>query len=265
MDEAFQEGRMTGKKEEEIPRKRIRGVFSTESSQYLGFGDTKKKVSQQVFVYAEEQTDGAVVIQRLNRSFMPGGPKKKLSKDALLKDYMPEPAMYQNKVVPIMRRVEEAVERGDAHRERQELFSAEFEYKNALRVDEEHIRATFGLGLTYIDRNEKQSAEMVFRKLVAMDAAFEPEHKHIFNEFGIRMRKLKMFKQAMKYYSRAYQLSKDDEHLIYNMARTLFEKGRPATARRFLHKALSMNPGFEECKKFLEFMENELASRNGQS
>jgi len=249
---------MAEKKDEQ--RKLIRGVFSTESSHYMGFGATKKKVSQQVFVYAEEQPDGSMLIQRLNRSFMPGGPRKKIAKEALLKDYMPEPSMYINKVVPIMRRIEESVERGDAHRERKELFSAEFEYKNALRVDEEHIRATFGLGLTYMDRDEKQSAEVVFRKLVSMDAAFEPEHKHIFNEFGIRMRKLKMYKQAMKYYSRAYHLCKDDEHLIYNMARTMHEKGKPATAKRFLEKALSMNPGFNECAKYLEFLKNELDS-----
>jgi len=243
-------------KEDDARIKRIKGVFSTESSQYLGFGETKKRVSQQIFVYAEEQTDGRVVIQRLNRAFMPGGPKKRISREDLLKKYVPEPAMYLNKVVPIMRRVEDAVEKGDQHRERQEYFSAEFEYKNALRVDEDHIRATFGLGLTYMDRNEKDSAEMVFRKLVSMDAAFEPEHKHIFNEFGIRMRKLKMYKQAMKYYARAYHLCKDDEHLIYNMARTLHEKGRPSTARRFLARALAMNPDFTECKRFQEYLES---------
>lgn len=246
----------------EEQRKLIKGVFSTESSHYMGFGATKQKVSQQVFVYAEEQLDGSILIQRLNRAFMPGGHKKRIPKESLLKGYVPEPSMYINKVVPIMRRIEESVERGDAHRERQELFSAEFEYKNALRVDEDHIRATFGLGLTYMDRNEKQSAEVVFRKLVSMDAAFEPEHKHIFNEFGIRMRKLKMYKQAMKYYSRAYKLCKDDEHLIYNMARTMHEKGRPATARRFLEKALSMNPGFDECAKYLEFLNNEMNSQS---
>ncbi len=248
---------MPGAADETRTSKRMRGVFSTESTHYLGFGGSKRKVTQQVFVYAEEMDDGSIAIQRLNRSFMPAGPKKTLTREDLLENYMPEPAMYMQKVVPIMRRVEETVERGDRHRAKQEYFSAEFEYKNALRVDEEHIRATFGLGLTYMERNEQQSAEVVFRKLVGMDAAFELEHKHLFNDFGIKMRKLGMYAQAMKYYARAYHLCKDDEHLIYNMARTMYEKGRTKTARRFLEKALGINPGFEECRQFLEFLDSD--------
>jgi len=235
--------------------KRMRGVFSTESSHYLGFGGSRRRVRQQVFVLAEEQKDGGFSIQRLNRNFLPSGPSKIVKRDELLKDYVPEPSIYMNKVVPIMRRMEETVERGDRHRERTELFSAEFEYQTALGLDEDHVRATFGLGLTYLERNEAENAERVFRKLVRLEAAFGVEHKHLFNEFGIQMRKLGMYSQAMKYYARAYQLSKDDEHLIYNMARTLYEKGNPKVSRRFLEKALRMQPAFEECRQFLLFLD----------
>jgi tetratricopeptide (TPR) repeat protein len=236
--------------------KRMRGVFSTESSHYLGFGGSRRRVRQQVFVLAEEQKDGSFSIQRLNRNFLPSGPSKIVKRDELLKDYVPEPSIYMNKVVPIMRRMEETVERGDRHRERTELFSAEFEYQSALGLDEDHVRATFGLGLTYLERHEVENAERVFRKLVRLEAAFGVEHKHLFNEFGIQMRKLGMYSQAMKYYARAYQLSKDDEHLIYNMARTLFEKGNPKVSRRFLEKALRMQPGFEECRQFLDYLDS---------
>jgi len=238
-----------------IPTKRLRGVFSTESSHYLGFGGSRRRVSQQIFVMAEEQEDGDFSIQRLNRNFLPSGPIKSLKREELLRQYIPEPSIYMNKVVPIMRRMEETVERGDRHRERSELFSAEFEYQTALELDEDHVRATFGLGLTYLERHEVENAERVFRKLVRLEAAFQTEHKHLFNEFGIQMRKRGMYSQAMKYYARAYQLSKDDEHLIYNMARTLFEKGNPKVSRRFLEKALRMNPDFEECRQFLEYLD----------
>lgn len=238
-------------------RKRIRGVFSTESTHYLGLEGVRRKVAQQVFVHVEEQEDGRFTVRRLNRNFIPTGPKRILSREDILTHYVPEPSIYMNKVIPIMRRLDEIVEKADGHREREELFSAEFEYKNALRLDEDHVRSTFGLGLTYLERHERESAELVFRKLVGLEAAFEVEHKHLFNEFGIQMRKLGMYPQAMKYYARAYQLCRDDEHLIYNMARTLYEKGRPVTARRFLHKALGMNPDFEECKAFLSWLDAE--------
>ncbi len=237
-------------------RHHMRGVFSTESSHYLGFGSTRRRVRQQIFVLAEEQQDGDFSIQRLNRNFLPSGPIRSLSREKLLQDYVPEPAIYINKVIPIMRRMEDTVDRGDRHRERSELFSAEFEYQTALNLDEDHVRATFGLGLTYLERHETENAERVFRKLVRLEAAFRVEHKHLFNEFGIQMRKLGMYAQAMKYYARAYQLSKDDEHLIYNMARTLYEKGSAKVSRRFLEKALHMNPDFEECRQFLEYLDS---------
>lgn len=240
---------------DDIPAKRLRGVFSTESSHYLGFGGSRRRVRQQIFVMAEEQEDGDFSTQRLNRNFLPSGPIKTLKREELLQQYIPEPSIYMNKVVPIMRRMEETVERGDRHRERSELFSAEFEYQTALGLDEDHVRATFGLGLTYLERHEVENAERVFRKLVRLEAAFQTEHKHLFNEFGIQMRKRGMYSQAMKYYARAYQLSKDDEHLIYNMARTLFEKGNSKVSRRFLEKALRMNPDFEECRQFLEYLD----------
>lgn len=240
---------------DDTPAKRMRGVFSTESSHYLGFGGSRRRVSQQIFVMAEEQEGGDFSIQRLNRNFLPSGPAKILKREELLRQYVPEPSIYMNKVVPIMRRMEETVERGDRHRERSELFSAEFEYQTALGLDEDHVRATFGLGLTYLERHEAENAERVFRKLVRLEAAFQTEHKHLFNEFGIQMRKLGMYSQAMKYYARAFQLSKDDEHLIYNMARTLFEKGNAKVSRRFLEKALGMNPDFEECRQFLEYLD----------
>lgn len=240
---------------DDTPARRMKGVFSTESSHYLGFGGSRRRVRQQIFVMAEELEDGDFTVQRLNRNFLPSGPTKRIKREELLKNYVPEPSIYMNKVIPIMRRMEETVERGDRHRERSELFSAEFEYQAALGLDEEHVRATFGLGLTYLERHEAESAELVFRKLVRLEAAFGVEHKHLFNEFGIQMRKLGMYSQAMKYYARAYHLSKDDEHLIYNMARTLYEKGRPSISRRFLIKALRMKPDFEECRQFLNYLE----------
>ncbi|NMC50341.1 MAG: tetratricopeptide repeat protein, partial [Desulfovibrio sp.] len=72
-----------------------------------------------------------------------------------------------------------------------------------------------------------------------------------------------MYPQAMKYYARAYQLCKDDEHLIYNMARTLYEKGKPKISRRFLEKALHMKPDFEECLQFLEYLDSQEAKEAG--
>ncbi|OLN27368.1 TPR repeat-containing protein [Desulfovibrio sp. DV] len=226
----------------------FRGVFSTQTQAFIGFGATKRRVKQNIHIFAEEQPDGSYLVRNLNKNFIPTGKARPISREQLLTDYLPEPDLYMNKVVPMMRRVQKNVEAGDAHRSESELMSAEFEYKNALRVDEEHIRATFGLGLTYLDRGELDNAKLVCRRLISLEAAFGEEHKHLFNEFGIKMRKHKMYEQALLYYFKAYRLSKTDDHLLYNIARTYFERGKLKLSLKFLAMAKAINPAFPEAE-----------------
>lgn len=241
----------TQRKPTEKPGEPFRGVFSTQTQAVIGFGATKRKVKQNIYVFAEEQADGSFHIRNLNKHFIPTGKTRTLSKEQLLSDYLPEPDLYMNKVVPMMRQVRETADAADQHRSQAELMSAEFEYKNALRVDEEHIRATFGLGLTYLDRGEVDNANLVCRRIITLEAAFGEEHKHLFNEFGIKMRKHKMYAQALRYYFKAFRLTRKDENLLYNISRTYFEKGRFKLARKFLNMALVMNPSFEEARVLL--------------
>lgn len=88
-----------------------------------------------------------------------------------------------------MRELQKTIARGERHRKNKEYYSAEYEFKNALKIDEENIRATFGIGLTYLDRGELDKAKMVFKRIYNLNGAFEREHKHLFNEFGIKLRK----------------------------------------------------------------------------
>ncbi len=234
----------------------ITGVYSTQTKGVIGFGSTKRKVKQHIYAFVEEHPDGSLWVRELNKHFVPTGKTRSITRDELLAGFLPEPEIYLGKVLPAMRQVEESVDKGDGHRAKGELISAEFEYKNALRLDEEHIRGTFGLGLTYLARGETDNADIVFRRVVGLDGAFEEEHKHLFNEFGIRLRKNGMFAQALRFYKRAARLARhEDEHLLYNIARTFHEKGEGKQARRLLEKALAVNPGFERAARFLAILE----------
>lgn len=236
----------------------IRGVFSTTSRMSVGFGHTKKKVIQNVLVYALEEEEDRISIQSLNAHFMPTGTTKVITRENLLKNYFPEPDVYISKVYPMLRKVETTVARGERHLRNKEPFSAEMEFKSALRIDEENIRATFGLGLSYLSRGDTKYGTIVFQRLVRLEAAFEPRHKHMFNEFGISLRKNKMYPQALKYYARAVLLCGDDENLRFNMARTFHEKGNDALALKFVDKALDMNPEMKEGRQLKLFLERKL-------
>jgi tetratricopeptide (TPR) repeat protein len=240
------------------PEGRVKGVFSTTVKATIGFGHTKRKKPQQFFVYAEELEGGRVSIQPLNKNYVPSGEVRYLSRDELLNNYIPEPEVYMAKVYPAIQQVARSLASGEMHYKKGQLFSAEYEFKNALRIDEENIRATFGLGLTYLERGEKEKGDLVFRRIVKLGGAFESRHKHLFNEFGIKLRKNKMLTQAMNYYARAFQFTKDDEHLYYNMGRTLYDKGSYPTALRFAEKAVALNPDFELGKQLVAILQRKV-------
>jgi len=232
----------------------VKGAFSAGKRITVGTGTTKQRVTldQKDYFYAEEPTAGTVEVRPLNENFAPTGDKTSIAKKDFLEKYSPEPQLYMNEVAPAMREMERTINQADENRQEGRMFTAEMEYKSVLKIDENHIRATFGLGLTYLEIGDTQNADEVFRKLSKLNGAFDHEHKHLFNEFGIKLRMNKMYTQALKHYARAWQLSKDDEHIMYNLARVYFEKGDMRRAFTFLSLALKANPDFMKARELLE-------------
>jgi tetratricopeptide (TPR) repeat protein len=232
----------------------FKGTFSLTTKATIGTGTTTQRVKQTHFFYAERLPGDSVEIQPLNSNFCPSGPKQQVLLDEFLSNFMPEPDLHHEKVAPQLKLLRQTLARGDRHRAREEFFSAEMEYGKVLKVDEENVRANFGLGLCFLERDDKDKAIEVFGRLVKLKAAFDPEHKHLFNEFGISLRKSRLHRQSLLYYSKALSLSQQDENLYYNVARVLHEVGREAGAGRMLRKALEINPAFSEGKTFLAYL-----------
>ncbi|MBU1611240.1 MAG: hypothetical protein KKC99_05280, partial [Proteobacteria bacterium] len=159
-------------------QKKIKGVFSTQAVQKVGTGTTSRKTIQKTYWFVEETEDGEIVqVQPLNVNYIPSGPKRDVPKEDFLEKFNPEPEFYTTTVYPKIRELDDTIVRGEKHRESGNAYSAEFEFKQATNVDEENVRANFGLGLTYLDRGDDTKANDIFERLVKLDAAFEPEHK----------------------------------------------------------------------------------------
>lgn len=236
-------------------KEHIRGVFSSQEIRTIGTGTTQRRSVQKVFWFIEQDEKGQIEVQPLNTNYVPTGTKKRISMEELLEKYAPEPEFYVQSVFPKMQELNESVERGDHCRDKGENFSAEFEYKNALNLDVENVKANFGIGLTYLARGEADKADNIFERLVHLDAAFQEEHKHLFNDFGISLRKNKMYNQAKEYYTRALELSEVDENLHINIARTLMEIQEYLPCTQHLFEALRLSPGNETALKFLGWLQ----------
>ncbi|BDV00169.1 hypothetical protein TDMWS_02540 [Thermodesulfomicrobium sp. WS] len=244
-------------KEKDTEHTRIKGVFSSEKVAKVGAGTTVRKTTQTMYWFVEEDENGVIWVQPLNPNYVPSGPKQEVPREEFLENYRPEPEFYTHKVYPSIRKLNQTIARAERHRANGETYSAEYEFTNALKIDEENIRANFGLGLTYLERGDTARANDVFERLVKLDAAFEAEHKHLFNDFGINLRKNEMYDQAIRYYQRALELSPTDEHLHYNIARAYFAKADIANTVTHLRQALSINPDFTIAKKFLVYLKQQ--------
>ncbi|MEG1610841.1 MAG: hypothetical protein RR317_06625 [Bilophila sp.] len=250
-DQRQQQDRLHGLPSDE----RLRGVFSSQEVRVIGTGTTQRKMIQKVFWFVDQDDDNTIQVQPLNINYIPSGAKKIVTMDELLEKYAPEPEFYVQSVYPKIREMDESVEMGDRCRDKNELYSAEFEYNNALCLDVENVRANFGIGLTYLARGEVDKAENIFDRLVHLEAAFQEEHKHLFNDFGINLRKSKMYTQAKEYYARALELTTADENLHINMARALLELGEYLPCTQHLLDALQLAPDSDMAKRFLVWLD----------
>ncbi|CCO22750.1 tetratricopeptide repeat protein [Maridesulfovibrio hydrothermalis] len=235
--------------------KDLSGVFSRQKMAKVGTGVTTRRVAQVGYYFVEQMTDDLFQVRPLNSNFVPTGDPESITREDLLQDYTPEPEMYHKQVLPNMKDLQKTLARADRHRKQGNTFSAEMEYTNAIKIDEMNVRGNFGVGLCLMERGETDRANDVFARLISMDAPFSAEHKHMFNDFGINLRKSKMIPQAIEYYTKAIALSPEDEHLRYNLARAYFENKDYAKAREELNICMQSNPDFEQGKKFIAYLD----------
>jgi tetratricopeptide (TPR) repeat protein len=217
----------------------------------IGTGDTAKTVERTIYYYAQRTPGQDILIQPLSAEFLPAGEKTPIDQATFIKRFRPEPLIYYNKVKPAMDAVARELKKGDRHLAAGRLEKAEASFKSVLEVDSDNIRAIFSLGITYLEGGNTDEALEIFNKIMSLELAFGPEHVHLFNEFGIRMRKSCMLDKALAYYRRAVNLNPGDEHLLFNMARIHFELEDFQSAGDYLRQALAINPGFAIATKML--------------
>lgn len=224
---------------------RISGIFSCKTTIKVGFGTTRNTALSETYWFVKETPKGTFLVQSLDMDFKRQGQPFEIARDKLFEDYHLEPDMsYRLLSQPLLV--------GDHYRLTTKHARAEQEYLKIKRIDEDNIRANFGLGLLYLSMDKRDKATYIFNRLVALEEAFEPQHKHLFNEFGINLRKKGLFDEALKYYFRARELCDDDDHLQLNIARVYYEQNKLPEAETAARQALAINPDLAEARRLLE-------------
>jgi len=224
-------------------RPKLKGIFSTPSIP----GEPPDPAWPKRFWFAREQEDGLVSAQLLDENYLPVQRRVAQPRETFLAEFTLEPDLGY-------RLLTQRVLMGDYFRTQGKNVEAKIEYQKVLRIDEESIRGTFGLGLAYLALNQIEKGRYAFEKLVKLDESFSAEHKHLFNEFGIALRKKGLFEEALAFYYRAKALCADDEHLMLNITRAWFEKGDAERAYGELRHCLEQDKSFREALAFLAYL-----------
>jgi tetratricopeptide (TPR) repeat protein len=230
----------------------LKGVFRTKKTDASG-----KSVLR--YWLAWDRDDGNVAVQPLNSNMVPAGQKRVISSEAFLETFESEKDVFVDPATAKVRRIWKAELDMDDDLKTgpvTDRFRKPAAPPGAPPDVEKSARAEFGIALTYLKRGYREKAKQHFEALAKEKGNFEPQHKHMFNDFGIGLRKSRMYDTALKHYQRALELSPDDDHLLHNMARAYYEQGNMGAAAQNLEKSLALNPRLKESRLFLEFINN---------
>lgn len=192
-------------------------------------------------------------IQPLNQNMVPIGQRQRIAKVDFDRQFSPEPDFFITRSAgksPL-----EDAQGGpsgqplDAESLLAEPASAEAE---AVSREMETLHAE---GRAQLMRGDKARALETFRRILALQGPFVPEHKFVFNGCGIDMRKARYLEEAVSFYKKAIEVDQADENLCHNIARALYDQGNLDAALEYLRLALSMNPEFKEARQFANFIE----------
>ena len=247
------------------PEGKIAGYYKEHVKISLGTGATKRQTTGENIFYAEELPNGEIKLSLLNMAGQPTNITEVIEKEEFFERCTPYPEFVppqekkkSDKLRKLKEKADHHASRGNLHLRKKEYNSAEFEFCSALKLDEEHVRANYGLAKLHLEKGEDDEARKVLDKLTHIEALFEEENKHVFNEFGIDLRKMKMYQQALDSYSKALEINPDDPILNFNKARALIDLKQFKEALSHLERSLELKPEFPEADKIAQLLREKL-------
>lgn len=248
--------------------------------------------AQKRYWLIEAKENGALTIQPLDdHLWLPVGQPRPFNPRKLQTgQYQPEPEVYSRYVSPFMEGDDASEAEADEAADKESCGCDDEDYlslpllspnpevcKTSLYSEEEimeaagcqeyrepttdmmerAMRGLFKSALAFARQGEMDRAEKIFLKIMTMKSVCQVKHKHLYNEFGIILRKEKLYAWSVDFYNRALELAGKhaDENLHINIARSLFRQDRYQACAQHLFTALKMSPRHWAAVRFLSWMQ----------
>lgn len=236
-----------------------------QSPQYIGVYSLRNKLQEGAralyFVWQTETDDH--IVQRIDSARKPIGVPERIARDVLLRNFVPEvpPAPQlpptQDDALPLSSSAPLQKQReteplllpppaSTAGKEEDAPFSdKEFrrlELARKAKQLEAAMRETFRKTLLRLKRpKERHAALTALEQLAASREGILPEHRHMFRDFGVQLRKQSQPDTALHFSHRVVKLAPGDDHALFNMARILYDLRKFDEAEQLLKQAMKMN------------------------
>ena len=196
--------------------------IGTYSAKQMSGKISKKK--EYFFVFRTEKEGQTIyVLEELNEAFIPNG-NVNTADPSILRDYfVHEP----NILAMPLTKPEVSLENLKISRKEQQAehlpttpVELEEAKKARAKVAEQVLRADFEQAFDRLDRpNERNRALRAIKKIAAQEEGIVPEHKHMFRDFSVGLRKKSLPEIALLFASKNVRLDPSDDHAHFNLAR----------------------------------------------
>lgn len=213
------------------------GVYS------LATGQTKKGSRTRKLLFFVWQLDGDVVaIQELNEALVPVSGPELIPAARLKTQFNLEPSIlaapittpdFRQKASPVRQR--EATELND-----DTLLKLEQARKS--KQVENDLRNNFNKAMRALNRpRDRKGALAALEQLAETRKGIVPQHRHMFRDFGVSLRKKSLPELSLRCALRALELSPNDDHAHFNVARAMSLLGLFDEADAHLRKARQLD------------------------
>lgn len=233
------------------------GVYSTRLPNAKK-GQTQKQMH---FVWAD--TSGKFRVQALDGAFQPVGDKKLIGPAEFKRNYTHEPSVM---AVP----VNTGQPWADSSAKQPKTSSSQLQMPGLApdskepeaKQTENYLRNFFGKTLKRCRfPRERDAALNSLKTIIEVEEGIVPEHKFMFADFGIALRKNALLELSLACCKRVLDISPDDDHAHFNIARILFEMGQLDDAEQHLLTAQSINSDEGIYQKMLDYIQQERRRR----
>lgn len=211
------------------------GVYSSASKEFSG--------ARRRLFFVWDNGQGSFDVQRVSADFKPVDLIQTLSPRRFKEQYVLEPDI-------------DILPDGSAAPIRGTLSSpCAKEVENTLR---EHFRKAL---LRCRRPHDRDAAVKSLQTLAEVEEGIEPQHKHMFADFGISLRKERQYALALAFCKRVLTMAPHDDHAHFNAARILLEMGNLDGAEQHILAAKDMNPANRIYERMLSHLKRERLRR----